>query len=93
MWGFLAAAVGPLAIRALVAVGFGVVTFAGVQTAFAALTGYAQQYWSALPSSVLALASMCGVDVALGLVFGAMVGRLAVWGVINGSKLVFGATS
>lgn len=89
MWAFLAAAVGPLAIRALVAIGFGVVSFAGVQTAFSALTSYAQQYWTGLPAAVIQIATICGLHTALGLVFGAMVGRLAVWTVSNGSKLLF----
>lgn len=89
MWAFLAAAVGPLAIRALVAIGFAAISFTGVQTAFGALTSYAQQYWAALPAAVLQLAALCGVHTALGLIFGAMVGRLAVWTVMNGSKLLF----
>lgn len=89
MWAFLAAAVGPLAIRALVAIGFGVVSFTGVQSAFSALTSYAQTYWAGMPAAVLQLATICGVHTALGLVFGAMVGRLAVWTVMNGSKLLF----
>jgi hypothetical protein len=89
MWVFLAAAVGPLAIRALVAIGFGVVSFAGVQTAFSALTSYAQQYWAAMPADVLALVGLCGFPTAIGLVFGAMVGRIALWSVANGSKLLF----
>lgn len=89
MWAFLAAAVGPLAIRVLVAVGFAAVSFTGVQAGFAALSSYAQQYWSALPAAVIQLATLCGVHIALGLIFGAMVGRLAVWTVMNGSKLLF----
>lgn len=89
MWAFLAAAIGPLAIRALVAIGFGVVSFAGVQVAMNALTGYAQTYWAGLPGAVLQLSTLCGFPTALGLVFGAMAGRLAVWGYINGSRLLF----
>lgn len=89
MWQFLAAAVGPLAIRALVAVGFGVVSFTGVTTAFSGLTSYAQQYWAAMPADLLTLLGLCGFPTAIGLVFGAMVGRLAVWTVMSGSKLLF----
>ena len=93
MWQFLAAAVGPLAIRALVAVGFTAVSFTGVQTAFGALSSYAQQYWSGLPVAVIQIATLCGVHIALGLIFGAMIGRLAVWTVMNGAKLLFRGAS
>lgn len=89
MWAFLASAVGPLAIRALVAIGFTSVTFAGVTTAFTALTQYAQSSWGALPASVLQLASLCRVPEAIGLVFGAMAFRLALWSASNGVKLIY----
>lgn len=89
MWAFLAAAVGPLAIRALVAIGFAAVSFAGVTTAFTALTTYAQSQWSALPAGVLQLAGLAGVPGGIGLIFGAMAARIALWMAANGSKLVF----
>lgn len=89
MWAFLASAVGPLAIRALVAVGFTTVTFAGVTAAFQGLNSYAQTSWGSLPVAVLQLASLARVPEALGLVFGAMAFRLAVWTASNGVKMVF----
>jgi len=89
MWAFLSAAIGPLAIRALVAIGFAAVSFAGVTTAWAALQSYAQAQWSALPSAVIQLSSLAGVPGALGLIFGAGAARLALWAAANGSKLIF----
>ena len=86
---WLFAAVGPLVVQALVSIGFAAVSFAGVQTAFTALISYAQSSWTGLPIAVLQLASLAGVPGALGLVFGAMTGRMAVWGLMNGAKLLF----
>ncbi len=86
---FLASAVGPLAIRVLIALGFSAVTFTGVTSAFGALVSYAQSSWSSMPVAVLQLASLAGVPGAIGLVFGAMLARLALWSVVNGSKLIF----
>lgn len=89
MWAFLAAAVGPLAIRVLVALGFAAVSFAGVTTAFQGLTTYAQSQWAGLPAAVLQLASLFAVPQALGIIFGAMAARIGLWAAANGSKLVF----
>lgn len=89
MWAFLSAAVGPLAIRALVAIGFAAVSFAGVTAAFDALVSHAQAQWASLPAGVLQLAGLAGVPGAIGLIFGAMAARIALWAAANGSKLVF----
>lgn len=89
MWGFLFAAVGPLAIRALVAIGFASVSFAGVTYAFNGLVTYAQGQWAGLPASVLQIANICGVGLALGMVFGAMTARIGIWAAANTTKLIF----
>lgn len=89
MWQFLASAVGPLAIRALVAIGFGVVSFTGVTQAFTGLVTYATSSWSSLPVSVLQLATLAGIPQALGMVFGAMLARVSLWAFANGSRLMF----
>lgn len=89
MWAFLVAAVGPLAIRALVAIGFAAVSFAGVTTAFQGLTSYAQTQWAGLPAAVLQLATLFAVPQALGIIFGAMAARIGIWAAANGSKLIF----
>jgi len=89
LFAFLLSAVGPLAIRVLAALGFGAVSFAGVTTAFNALIQYAQTSWGSLPIAVLQIATLCGVPIALGLVFGAASARIGLWAAINGTKLVF----
>lgn len=89
MWAFLSAAVGPLAVRVLVALGFAAVSFAGVTTAFQGLTTYAQGAWSSLPASVLQLATLCGVHQGLGMIFGSMAARVGLWASASATKLVF----
>lgn len=81
--------VGPLAIQILLSVGFAGISFAGVTTAFNALVSYSQSAWGGLPLAVLQLASLAGVPIGLGLIFGAGVARLAIWATANGTKLIF----
>jgi hypothetical protein len=89
MWTFLAAAVGPLAIRALTAIGFASVSFAGVQLAYDALLSSVTSSWSALPVAVLQLASIAGVPAGLGIIFGAFSARIALWLATNATRLLF----
>ena len=89
LWGFLLSAIGPLAIRALTVLGFTAVSFAGVNTAFQSLITYSQSAWGGLPAAVLGLASLAGVPIALGLVFGAYGARIALWMAANTTKLIF----
>ena len=89
LFSFILSSIGPWAIKAIVAIGFVSVSFAGVTTAFGALTSYAQSQWAGLPVAVLQIASLCGVPSAIGLVFGSMSARMAVWAASNGSKLLF----
>lgn len=89
LYSFLASAIGPLAVRALVALGFASVSFAGVTVAFDALVTHAQTQWSSLPAAVIQLASLAGIPSALGLIFGAGLARITLWSVANGSKLIF----
>lgn len=89
LYSFLAASIGPLAVRALVALGFASVSFAGVTAAFNALVLHAQSQWSALPLAVVQLASLAGIPSCLGLIFGAGLARITLWSVANGTKLIF----
>jgi Protein of unknown function (DUF2523) len=89
LFAFLAAAVGPLAVRALVAVGFASVSFAGVTAAYAGLQTYAVGAWAALPAAVIQLAGICGVPMGLGIILGAGAARVGLWVAANGLKLVF----
>jgi hypothetical protein len=74
LFAFLAAAVGPLVIRALLAIGFTAVSFAGVTT---------------LVNQLVSLASLCGVPEALGLLFAAIVARATLWVGSSATRLIF----
>jgi hypothetical protein len=76
---FLMGAAGPLVLRALAALGVGVVTFAGVDTALTALISQAQSSWAGLSADVLGLAGVAGIPAALGVIAGAMVARVTIW--------------
>lgn len=70
---FLVAIIGPLAVRALIALGFTAVTFTGVIALQNQLLTFAQSSWATLPSAVLQLASLSGIPQGLGTVLGAYV--------------------
>jgi len=88
---WLVSLVGPMAARALIALGFTAVSFAGVTTAMTALVNLAQTSWSSMPANVLAIASISGIPEALGMITSAYAARVAVWAVQNGSKYILGA--
>jgi Protein of unknown function (DUF2523) len=89
LFAFLSAAIGPLVIRALLAVGFTSVTFAGVLAVVNQLVSSAQTSWSSLPLGVLQIASLCGVPEALGIVTAAFVARATLWVAASSSRLIF----
>lgn len=80
--------VAPVVVRAVAALGFTAVTFAGVTAATNGLITMAQTNWSSMPVAVLQLASLSGIPESLGLIAGAFVARLVVWSAINGTKFV-----
>jgi len=77
-WGaFLAAMAGPLAKQVLMALGFGVVTFIGVDLALDSLLSVARAAWSgSLSADVAAYVAMAGINTGLSIIAGAMVGRV-----------------
>jgi len=81
--------VGAWGLQALLAIGFAGVSFAGVNTAFQGLVTYAQSAWSSLPVAVLQLASLAGVPIGLGLIFGAGAARITLWLAGNATKLIY----
>lgn len=88
LFSFLASAVGPLAIRVLIALGFASVSFAGVTAAFSGLTSYAQTAWAGLPAAVLQLATLGGFPAGVGIIMGAMAARIGLWAAANGTRMV-----
>jgi cell division protein FtsX len=75
---FLATSIGALVKRALVAIGFGAITYTGLQVAFdSAKTSVIQAYGSMAGAS-LQLADLAGVGTVIGIILGAMAGRIAI---------------
>ncbi len=88
---FLFSMVGPLVIRALIALSFTAVVFTGVTDVVNSLVSYAQSSWATLPSTVLALVSLSGIPQVLGMIFGAYTARVAMWAALGATKYVFKA--
>lgn len=63
--------VGPVVARAIIALGFTAVSFAGVTVAMSSLVTLAQNNWSSVPTTVLQLASLSGIPEALGMIMSA----------------------
>lgn len=88
LFAFLLSAVGPLVLRAIAAVGMGVVTFTGVDAALQGLISQAQSSWGNLASDVLGLASVAGVPQALGIIAGAMTARVTIWVGVSATRWI-----
>jgi hypothetical protein len=86
---WIMAMIAPIASRAMIALGFTAVTFTGVAVAANELISYAQSAWSGMPLAVLQLCSLSGIPEYFGMVFGALVARLAMWGAVGASRYVF----
>lgn len=79
-WGsFLLAIAGPVAKRVLVALGLSVVTFAGVSAAVSGLLSHAKAAWAGagFVAGVPDLIAMAGLNTALSIIAGAIIGRVA----------------
>lgn len=88
---WLLALVGPLVMRAVVALGFTAVTFTGVSVLANSLITMAQQNWAGMPLVVLQVAGLSGIPECLGMIAGAYVARVGVWAAINGTKYILRA--
>jgi len=81
-------AIGPLVIKALIAVGLGTLTFTGVTAALDGLISMATTNWGGLPADVLQLVSIAGIPQALGIVAGAFSTRVGIWVAASATKWV-----
>lgn len=86
LFSFLAAAVGPLAVRVLTALGVSVITFTGVTAAVEGLVSAVQSGWGGMPAAMAGLVGVSGAPEALGLVLGAVNARVALWVAASASK-------
>jgi hypothetical protein len=80
--------VAPIVARVLIALSFTAVTFTGVTALVNSLVQTAQTNWSAMPTAVLQLVTLSGIPQVLGMLFGAMVARVAMWAVVAGTRYV-----
>lgn len=74
---YLASVAGPIAKRAVMALGFGTVTYVGLDAALGVVKSNVISSWGAIPSGALAIMSMAGVSQAMGIVLGAIVARVS----------------
>ena len=85
---FLVSMVGPLVLRALTMLGFGIMTFTGVTAAVQGLIDMATSNWASIPSDVLALASIAGIPQCLGIICGAFVARTGMWVAVSATRWI-----
>lgn len=74
---FLGAIAGPVAKRALLAVGVGVVSYAAVSTVVGQALASARDAWGMLAGDVLALIQLAGINTAASIMAGAITARVA----------------
>jgi hypothetical protein len=85
---WLAAMMAPLAARVLLGLGFSVVSIVGVSTALAQLKALFLAQTMLIPVAGLQLALLAGVGPALGIIFGAVTTRMALWQIQNATKIL-----
>lgn len=85
---WLLALVGPLVVRALIALAFTAVTFTGVTIIVDQLVTLAQNSWASLPAAVLQLSALSGIPEVLGMIFGAYAARVAMWAAVGATRYV-----
>ena len=73
---FLASSIGPLLKRALVAIGFGTITYTGLQAAFDAAKAQVIANYGQLSGVSMQIADLAGVGQAMGIVLGALAARV-----------------
>lgn len=86
--GFLLSMVGPIVARAVIALGFTAVTFTGVTALTNSLVQTAVSNWGGMPAAVLQLAALSGVPDVLGMLFGALTARVAMWAAVGATRYV-----
>ena len=76
---FLISIVGPLAIKILLTLGIGTLTFTGVSESLQGVISSVQSNYNNMPAAVVGLAGLAGVPEGIGLILGAMATRVSVW--------------
>lgn len=86
----IAGLAGPILARVLLALGFSVVTLAGVVEVVSQLKGQVIGYLGAAPAAGLQIAGLAGVWVGLGMVLGSISFTVALWGFTKAVRIVKG---
>lgn len=82
----------PFVARVLLAIGFSVVSFVGMEVLVNQLISSAQGAWGGLPVAILQLAGLAGIGQGLSIVFGAVLTRIMIWQ-LQKSTRILGANS
>lgn len=69
----------PIVVRFMASLGLSVITFKGVDTAFAQARAYVMDGVNSFPAAALQLMGLLGIDTGLSLVLGAMSFALTLW--------------
>lgn len=88
---FIIGMLGPIVVRVVIALGFTAVTYTGITVLLESLVATAQANWSALPTTVLQLATLSGIPTVMGMIFGAYAARVALWAASSATKYVLKA--
>lgn len=75
---FLAAAAGPLLKKAMLAIGLGTITYAGLQAAFNAAQTQVISHYGQMSGASLQLADLAGVGQTIGIILGALAARVGI---------------
>lgn len=74
---WLVSIAGPIVTRILLQLGIGIVSYAGVVAAFNLLISKSQGIYFTLPSDILKIFAMGGINDGLGIIVGAILARLS----------------
>ena len=85
---WLASLTKPLVAKVLMALGFQVVTITGVVASVDAVKSLFIAHVGAIPAAGLQLGLLAGAGEAMGIIFGAIATRLALWQIQNGVKIL-----
>lgn len=88
IFAWLLTALGPIVVRAVIALGFTAVTYTGVTALVTSLVTTAQTNWASMPATVLQLATLSGIPQVMGMIFGAYMARVAMWAAVGAARYV-----
>lgn len=87
---WLAGLMGPLSARVLMALGFQVVTIKGMDLVLDQIKALALAQLGQVHAAGLQMALLGGIGTALGIIFGAIATRLALWQIAQGTRILGG---